>query len=130
MDATDSAPKPQRTWTAKFRDAFRGVRLGVTGESSFLIHGLVAALVVIAGAVFRVSRTEWCLLILCIAGVLVAEMFNSALESLAKAVDEEQNPALGAALDIASGAVLLAAIAAATLGAMVFLPHLWPLAMG
>ena len=121
----DTGAKTRRTWAAKFRDAMRGVRIGVAGESSFLVHGVATVVVLIAGAVLRVSQTEWCILALCIAGVLVAEMFNTALEALAKAVDEQQNPALGAALDIASGAVLLAAIAAATVGVLVFVPHLW-----
>lgn len=127
---TETASNTKRTWAAKFRDALRGVRLGVAGESSFLIHGMGAGLVLVAGAILRVSQTQWCLLTLCIAGVLVAEMFNSALESMAKAVDEQQNPALGAALDIASGAVLLAATGAATVGLIVFVPYLWPLLLG
>lgn len=124
----DTVPKTNRTWAAKFRDAFRGVKRGISGQSSFGVHGVMAGVVVAAAAALQVSQTDWCLLILCITGVLVAELFNSALEYLAQAVDHQHNEALGAALDIASGAVLVAAIGAAILGAIVFLPYLWQLA--
>jgi diacylglycerol kinase len=60
------------------------------------------------------------LLVLCIAGVLVAEMFNSALELMAKAITSEENPYLGNSLDIGSAAVLVASIGAAVVGAIVF----------
>jgi len=121
----DQTPKRQRTWANKFRDALRGVQLGVSGQNSFAVHGVVTVLVIVAGAVLRVSRTEWCILTLCITHVLVVEMLNSALESLAKAVDDQHNTALGTALDVASGAVLVTAIGAVTIGIIVFLPHLW-----
>lgn len=123
----DAKPTRERTWANKFRDAFRGVRLGVSGQSSFAVHGVATVLVIVAGAVFRVSPHEWCLLALCITGVLAVEMLNSAIESLAKVVDDQHNTALGAALDIASGAVLVTAIGAVTIGMIVFLPHLWSL---
>lgn len=125
----DPTPTRKRIWADKFRDAFRGVRLGVSGQSSFVVHGLVTVLVLIAGAALRVSQTEWCILVLCITNVLAVEMLNSALESLAKAVDNQYNAALGKALDVASGAVLVTALGAVTVGVMVFVPYLWPLLM-
>ncbi len=126
----DSTPTRKRSWTNKFRDAFRGVRLGVSGQSSFMVHGVAMVAVIVAGAALRVSQTEWCILTLCITHVLAAEMFNTSLEALAKAVDRQENPFLGTALDVASGAVLVTAIGAATIGMIVFLPYLWPLVIG
>lgn len=127
---SDRGSNTRRTWAAKFRDAFRGVRFGMRGEPSFLVHGVAAIAVLAVAAVLDVPRIEWCVLTLCITGVVVAEMFNSALESLAKAVDREHNAHLGAALDIASGAVLLAALGAATVGLLVFVPHFWSRFLG
>jgi diacylglycerol kinase len=72
-------PSPRR-WREKFRDAFRGLRLGVWGQSSFAVHFGMALLVLIAGAVLQVSRLEWAILVVCIFMVLAAEMFNSSLE--------------------------------------------------
>lgn len=111
---------PKRPWVRKFRDAFRGVKEGVHGQSSFFVHFFVAAAVIAAGLVLGVSLVEWCLLALCIAGVLVAEMFNSALESMAKAITGESDPHLGNSLDIGSAAVLLASVGASIVGAIIF----------
>ena len=115
---------PAGSWIRKFRCAFRGAKLGVRGESSFSVHFFVAALVLAAALVLQATLVEWCLLLLCIALVLTTEMINSALERMAKAVDENHNPQLRDALDIGSGAVLVASIGAAVVGAVIFLNRL------
>jgi diacylglycerol kinase len=121
---SDPYRPPKRSWLRKFRDALAGAWQGVRGQSSFYVHFAVAATVVVAAAVLCVSLVEWCLLALCITIVLAAEMFNSALESLAKAIDAEHNLHLEAALNIGSAAVLLAAIGAAAVGLVIFLYRL------
>ena len=117
-------PSPERSWSSKFRDAFRGVKAGVRGQSTFFVHFFAAAAVIVAGAVLRVDLVEWCLLLLCIAIVLAAEMFNSALESMAKAITHESHPHLGNSLDIAAAAVLVASIGASIVGAIIFADRL------
>ncbi|MCE9603567.1 MAG: diacylglycerol kinase [Planctomycetia bacterium] len=105
-----------RSWRRKFHCAFRGLKRGMRGESSFFVHVFAAAAVVVAAGAFDADRYEWCLLGLCITTVFTAEMFNSSIEHLAKAVDRNFNPHLRDALDIAGGAVLLASLGAAALG--------------
>ena len=85
------------------------------------MHLWVACAVIAAGAVMRVSIVEWCLLAGAIGVVLVAEIFNTAIESLAKALPVGRHPRIRDALDMAGGAVLLSAIAASVIGAVVFL---------
>ena len=114
---------PSRTWNRKFADAFRGVGLAMR-ESSFKVHLLMAAAVIICGVVFKVDRIEWCILLVCIGIVMAAEAFNSAIESLSKAVDRNHNPDIGRALDQASGAVLICSLAAAAAGATIFIYRL------
>ena len=90
------------------------------GQSSFAVHVPMAVLVIVAGFALRVTLIEWCLLILAITLVLAAELFNSALESLAKAIDVEHNLHLADGLDIGSAAVLVTALGGAAVGAIVF----------
>ncbi len=116
----DDPVSPERSWAEKFRDAFRGVKAGVRGQSSFFVHFFAAAAVIVAGIVLGVNLVEWCLLLLCIAGVLTTEMLNSALESMAKAITGESDPHLGNSLDIGSAAVLTASLGASTVGAIIF----------
>ncbi len=120
----DIEPNPERPWPRKFRDAFRGMKAGVRGQSSFFVHFFLTAAVIVAAVVLRVELIEWCILLICIAMVLSAEMFNSALESMAKAITGETDPHLGNSLDIGSGAVLVAAIGAAIVGGIIFINRL------
>src|SRR3954452_16136707 len=80
-------PKPRRPWRGKFREAARGVKLGVRGHSSFFVHFFCAALVVAAPVALQSSVAEWCVLLGCVGGVLTAELFNSALETLFHGLD-------------------------------------------
>ena len=117
-------PLHRTTWGQKFGYAFRGMKRGIRGESSFFVHFFIAAAVIVAALVLRVTLAEWGLLILCIAGVLAAEMFNSALENLAKAVTGEYQPRIEDALDISSAAVLIACIGASIVGTLIFVNRL------
>jgi len=85
---------------------------------------LVTATVIVCGVLFKVDRTEWCILLVCIGIVMAAEAFNSAIESLSKAVDRNHNTDIGRALDQASGAVLICSLAAAATGATIFIYRL------
>jgi diacylglycerol kinase len=116
----DELPTSERSWAQRFGDAFRGIKAGIRGQSSFFVHFFVAVVVIAAAIVLQVDVYEWCLLLLCIAGVLAAEMFNSSLESMAKAITGEQDPHLGNSLDIAAAAVLLASIGASLVGTIIF----------
>lgn len=67
---------------------------------------------------------EWCDLVIAIAMVWVAETFNTGLEVLAAAVSPDRHPIVKIAKDVAAAAVLMSAIAAAVVGAILFLPRL------
>jgi undecaprenol kinase len=120
---TDGA-RPRRSWRTKFAVAFRGLKLGVRGHSSFFVHFFFTALVLAAALVLRCSLVEWCILIACIGGVLTAELFNSAIETLFRGLDDETKSRVWPALDVAAGAVLLASIAASVIGLIVFVSRL------
>jgi diacylglycerol kinase len=116
--------KRRRPWGAKFGDAFRGLKLGVRGQSSFFVHFFVAALVVAAGFVLHCVAWEWCALAGCIGFVLAAELFNSAIEILFRGLDDAARERAWPALDVAAGAVLLASLTAAVVGLLIFVPKL------
>ncbi len=114
------SPTSLKHWSRKFRNAFRGMRVGIWGQSSFYVHGVVGLLVLLLAMILGVSPLEWCVLVLCIGLVISAELFNSAFESLAKAVTRDFDDHVRDALDIASAAVLAIAIAASIVGLTIF----------
>jgi diacylglycerol kinase len=122
-DTDDDYLPPVRTWVQKFRDAMRGVKIAVRGEVNFFVHFFIAVVAGTAGGIVELSDERWCLYILCVAIVLAAELFNTAIERLARAVTREQHPEIRDALDIASGGVLIAAIGAACVGGLLIA---WP----
>ena len=115
---------PRRSWPVKFRDAFCSILQSVRQQGSFHIHLAFTAIVLAAATALQLGLTAWCLLLLCITIVLAAEMFNTALETLAKAVDDQYNPHLAAALNMASGAVLISALGAVAVGGLLFVVRL------
>lgn len=118
---------PPRTWLGKFYDAFRGLYVAFCTQSSFAPH-LVTAAVAIAVAVWLgCSVTEWCMVTLGIGLVLMAEVFNTSIEAMAKTFNRYPDDNLRDALDIASGGVFMAVLTAVVLGVIVFGPKLWAL---
>jgi diacylglycerol kinase len=107
-------------WINKFRCAGRGLLLGVRGQSSFAVHFAVAAAVIVAAILLRCELWQWCTLLLCIALVLGLEYINSAIERLAKGLCTSHNEEVGAALDIASAAVLVVSLVSVVIGALIF----------
>jgi diacylglycerol kinase len=110
-----------RSWPEKFRSAFAGVWLAIRTERSFTVHLPMAAAVAVFAAFLRVSLLEACILILCASLVIMAEIINTAIEYLARETASEQRPGIAAALDMSSGAVLVAAVGSASIGFVIFL---------
>jgi len=113
-------PRKPRRWKDKFQEAFRGVKLGVRGHSSFSVHIFFAALAITTGFVLEINHYEWCLVLLSIGLVITAELFNSAIETLFRALDRETKDRMVGCLDIAAGAVLTVGLTAAAVGVIVF----------
>ena len=91
-------------------------------EAHAQIHLCAAIGVIVAGFLFKISAVEWCVICLCIGGVFMAEAFNTAIEKLADKVCEERHPLIGAAKDVAAGAVLLMAVATVVIACIIFIP--------
>lgn len=106
-----------------FRFAIAGIGKVIKSENNFRFHLFAAFCVLIAGFWLQISHTEWLFIILAIAMVLVAEAFNSAIEKLVDIASPQIHPLAGWIKDVAAGAVLLAAIAAAIIGLVVFVPY-------
>src|SRR5262245_47404052 len=92
-----SSSRPPRTWKARFFDALRGWKYGIRGHSSFFVHFFWAVLVLAAALVFQCSLAEWSLLLGCIGFVLTAELFNSAIETLVRALEPRTRERCGRA---------------------------------
>ena len=107
-----------------FGHALRGVGLVVRTQPNAWIHALATVAVLAAGLFFSLSVIEWCLVVLTVLAVWIAEALNTAIERLGDAVSPEHHPLVGQAKDVAAGAVLIAAGGSVVVGALIFGPRL------
>ena len=112
-------------WIKKFAVAFAGIGWAIRTQNSFWVH-ISAAVCVVALAVWvEVERWGWVALTIVISAVIAAELFNTAIEELVRALHPEQDERIGRVLDAAAGAVLVISIASVVVGAIVLGVPLW-----
>lgn len=111
-----------RRFLMGFVHAGRGLAAALQGETNLKVM-LAGAVVAVGLGVYRqLDRLEWAAIMLCIGLVISLELANTALERLLDVIHPEHDPRIGRVKDILAGAVLVAAVAAAVVGVLVFLP--------
>lgn len=103
-----------------FTHAGRGLWLFIRTTPNAWIQLFIFVGAIGLGLVFDIVLMEWILLVLVGAFVLVAEAFNTAIEIDIDLTSPEQHPYARDTKDVAAGAVLIAALAAFTVGLLIF----------
>ncbi len=103
-----------------FKYAFQGIFLLLKSQPNAWFHALASVVVISLGVYLKITRAEWCWLVLTMIFVWMAEAFNSAIEFLSDAITQENHPLIGKAKDLAAGAVLITAIGAVVMGILIF----------
>ncbi len=109
------------SFAQRLQHATAGLMAAWHRERSFRSQIVLAAVAIGMGAALRPQLVWWSALVLAIALVLVAEIINSSIEGLADYLHPSQHPSIKVAKDMAAGAVLLATLAAAIIGALLVL---------
>jgi diacylglycerol kinase len=113
-----------------FGFAAEGILYVVRTQRNARVHLVISAVVMAGALYFRVSATDWAVLLATIGLVLSAEIFNTVVELAVDLLVQRQDPRAKVAKDAGAGAVLIAAICAVGVGAAIFGPHLWALLFG
>ncbi len=104
-----------------FKNARKGFRLVVKSERNLRVHLIVASLVIAMGFVFQFTAVEFCIALMAIANVIVAEMLNTAIEfALDSIYHNKYSKMVGMAKDISAGAVMFATIISSIIGFILF----------
>jgi diacylglycerol kinase len=119
-----ASTKNKQTFLKAVINAFNGLFHFLLHERNGKIQLSVAILTVIAAIFFKVSASEWLLILFCIAIVISLEILNSAVEKLCDMVEANYHPVIKTIKDIAAGAVLWSAIISAIIGCIIFLPKI------
>ena len=107
-----------------FKYALTGIVTALKEEPNLKFHFLFGVLVIIAGVILRISRTDWMIIIFLIGFVISVELTNTAIEAVVDAFTDKEHPWAKLAKDISAGAVLVAAVTSAILGIIIFLPYI------
>ena len=105
-----------------FKYAFKGIGAAFLTERNMKIHVTMMMLVIICGILFKISVLEWFICIACFGIVIGGEMFNTAIEQVVNIAMPEKDPRAKLAKDVSAGGVLVLALAAATIGLIIFVP--------
>lgn len=118
--AADGQPSILK-WRSKFSAAIAGCMWALRTQNSFHAHLFVAAVVIIIASTLQLPAWRWSVLLLAISSVMAAEMINTSIECLVSVLHPDHDPIVGRSLDVAAGAVLIAAIFAAVVGLIILL---------
>lgn len=111
----------KRDLVGPFRVALGGLVYTFKTQRHMRFHLYVVLVVVLLGILVNLQLREMLVLLFTISLVLVAEMFNSAIEATVDLVSPNYNPMAKFAKDIAAGAVLITTIIALAVGGLLIL---------
>ena len=103
-----------------FGCALKGIAVTIRDERNIKVQLAVAIVALVLGAVVLRDPLDWAVVILCCGCVIGAELINTAIEHVVDLVSPEWNELAGKAKDAAAGAALAIALAAGTIGLIVY----------
>jgi len=115
-------PNFRKRLLMSFTNAVRGISYLFKSQKNARIELVITIFIPAGGILFKISNSEWAIILLCIALVLSFEAMNTAIEILADEVHPGIHPQIGKVKDVAAGAVLITSIVAAIIGFIIFAP--------
>ena len=112
--------KKKQNIIRSFNAAIEGVIYTFKSERNMKIHYMIAFGILVVSLLFKLSKLEFIMLLVAITLVIVAEMFNTAIEKTVDLVTSEYHELAKIAKDVAAGAVLVVSLNAVAVGYIIF----------
>lgn len=110
---------PKKDFVQPFRVAFEGIVHTFRTQRHMRIHLYFTLIIILGAMILNLRLREILILLFSITFVLVAEMFNSAIEATVDLVSDQYHPLAKFAKDISAGAVLITTIMAVIVASMI-----------
>lgn len=107
-----------KTFRKRLGFALSGFFSAIKQENSFRFQMFAALSVLVALIIVRPEPVWWALILVMIIMVLMAELFNTALEMLCDYIQPEHHEAIGKIKDLAAAAVLMASVGSLLIAAL------------
>lgn len=108
-----------------FQNAFRGVFFMMKSERNFKLELLAFVVNLFLIFYLKLSSIDTILILIVSFGVLVAEIFNTAIEKICDIIQPDFDKRIGFIKDISAGAVILVAILSVIVGVLVYWKYIF-----
>jgi len=119
----------KRNIIQSFNYAISGLIHVLRTQRSMQIHFAIAIAVLIASLFLNFTRVEFIGLLLIIAIVITAELFNTAVEAIVDIYISSRHPMAQVAKDVSAAAVLITSMTAVLIGYLLFFDRMSPFAL-
>lgn len=104
--------------------AVEGIIIAAKTQRHLRYHFYSAAIVLLVSYILGVNRIEFLIIAISVIAVLLAEMFNTAIEAIVDIVSPEHTEKAKVVKDIAAGAVFVTSLGVALVGYIILMPHI------
>ena len=105
-----------------FGFAFEGISAFFRNDHNAIVHACATVVVLPFAFYCNINSQQWMVLLIAIALVWMAELFNTAIEKICDLVSPQRNAQVKFIKDVSSAAVLITAILACIIGLIIFIP--------
>jgi diacylglycerol kinase (ATP) len=115
---------PFKKWFKSSNYAIEGILHAAKTQPHLRYHFYSAAIVLLLSYMLGISRFEFLIITLSVIAVLLAEMFNTAIEAVVDLISPGESEKARVAKDVAAGSVLITAFGVAVIGYIILFPYL------
>lgn len=113
-----------RNLIESFNNAINGIIYTIKKERNMKVHITIAIIVMLLSLFYDLTRTEFLIICITIAFVLICELFNTAIEIFVDTIIDIYHPKAKLVKDTAAGAVLVAAFVSLIVAYFIFFDRL------
>jgi diacylglycerol kinase len=97
-----------------FKYAFEGLFHAIMTEPNFRIQCMITVTSIILGKFFKITRTEWSVLVTSVGTLLIVEIINTVIEEVMDQLFKEKREGVKIIKDLSAAAVLVTSFVALT----------------
>jgi len=109
-----------RNLVESFNNAINGIISTIRTERNMKIHITAAVLIILLSFLYKLTHTEFLIVLIVIGIVLICELFNTAVEKLIDLITDVYHPKVKIIKDMAAGAVMISAAVSLIVGYVIF----------
>ncbi len=118
----------EKSFLKSFGYAINGFKVALKSQRNFTRQIVIAVLAVVCGILLKFDVTEFCILFILTALVLIAEMFNSVIEfTIDSVIKNNYSKLAGMAKDMSAAAVCIASFTALIAGGIMYANKIVPI---